>query len=105
MKDWIAAIRADNQIKTANELLYKSLQNSIPHVVQAMATVLSQPQDSNLETLVETSLEHGIIRAEQGFEAGEIAREYRILCHVQKHNSRCLNLIFKPELSTYLIAG
>ena len=82
LKDWIAAIRADNQIETANKLPYKSLQDSIPRVVQAMATVLSQSQDSDLETLVAMSLEHGIIRAEQGFEAGEIAREYCILRHV-----------------------
>jgi RsbT co-antagonist protein rsbRD N-terminal domain len=82
LEDWIAAIRADNQIETANDLPYKSLQDSIPRLIQAMATVLSQSQDSDLQTLVEVSLEHGIIRAEQGFEAGEIAREYRILRYV-----------------------
>lgn len=82
VETWIAAIRADNQIETANDLPYKALQDSIPRVIKAMATVLSQSQDSDLTTLVEVSLEHGIIRAEQGFEAAEIAREYRILRYI-----------------------
>jgi signal transduction histidine kinase len=82
VENWIAAIRADRQIETANDLPYKVLQDSIPRVIKAMATVLSQSQDSDLTTLVEVSLEHGIIRAEQGFEAAEIAREYRILRYI-----------------------
>lgn len=82
VENWIAAIRADNQIETANALPYKAVQDSIPRLIQAMATVLSQSQDSDLTTLVEVSLEHGITRAEQGFEAGEIAREYRTLRYI-----------------------
>ncbi len=76
---WVEAVLQDSQIETANDLPYKSLVNSLPKVLQAMATVLSQSQDSDLKMLVENSLEHGVVRAEQGYDAGEIAREYRIL--------------------------
>lgn len=43
-----------------------------------MITGLSQPQDSD-QALVAASLEHGTLRAAQGFEPQEIAREYHLL--------------------------
>jgi len=41
--------------------------------------MLSKSQTSDLQSLVDASLEHGIIWAEQGFELAEIGREYRLL--------------------------
>ena len=79
IEQWIEAVRQDSEIETANYLPYKSVQDSMPKVLRAMATVLSQSQDSDIKMLVETSLEHGAVRAEQGYEAAEMAREYRIL--------------------------
>lgn len=82
IEKWVEAVRRDSQIETANHLPYKSLRNSVPKVLEAMATVLSQSQDNDVQTLVDTSLEHGVLRAEQGFDAAEIAREYRVLRQV-----------------------
>jgi hypothetical protein len=48
----------------------------------ATATVLSQYQDSDVQSIVQTSLEHGVLRATQGFTPTEIAREYRLLRRV-----------------------
>ena len=79
IEQWIEAVRQDSEIETANYLPYKSVQDSMPKVLRAMATVLSQSQDSDTKTLIETSLEHGAVRAGQGYEAAEMAREYRIL--------------------------
>ena len=79
IEQWVEAVRQDSQIETADCLPYKSVQDSMPKVLRAMATVLSQSQDSDIKMLVETSLEHGAVRAEQGYEAAEMAREYRIL--------------------------
>lgn len=79
IEQWVEAVRQDSQIETANHLPYKSVRDSMPKVLKAMATVLSQSQDSDIKSLVETSLEHGVVRAEQGYEAAEMAREYRIL--------------------------
>lgn len=82
VENWVAAVRQDRQIETANNLPFKSIRDGLPHVLQAMATTLSPSQDSDVQTLVETSLEHGFLRAEQGFNAAEIAREYSLLRQV-----------------------
>lgn len=76
---WVDAVRQDKQVEATNELTYKAVRDSLPLVLEAMATVLSQVQDNDVQTLVEASLTHGNLRAEQGFEPAEIAREYRLL--------------------------
>lgn len=79
VEQWIRAVFADRQIEATNELTFKAVRNSLPQVLKGLATVLSQTEDNELQTIVEASLEHGIVRAEQGFEPSEIAREYRLL--------------------------
>lgn len=81
-QNWIEAVRCDEQMETAKELTYTSVRDSLPIVLQAIATILSQSQDSDIHTLVEKSLEHGTLRAKQGYDAEEIAREYRLLRRV-----------------------
>jgi signal transduction histidine kinase len=76
---WVEAVQQDQQIETTQELTYKAVLDSMPQVLQAMAAVLSRSQEGDLQLLVEASLEHGIVRAKQGFEPSEIAREYRLL--------------------------
>jgi signal transduction histidine kinase len=44
-----------------------------------MTTVLEQSQVSDIESIVQSSLEHGVLRAAQGYTPTEIAREYRLL--------------------------
>lgn len=76
---WVSAVRQDEQITVTQELTYKAIRDSLPDVLTALGTVLSESQDNDLKSLVEASLEHGRIRAEQGFDPSEIAREYRLL--------------------------
>lgn len=76
---WVKAVYEDQQIAATQELTYKAVRDSLPRVMEALATVLSESEVSDLQTLVDASLEHGTIRAEQGFEPAEIAREYRLL--------------------------
>jgi signal transduction histidine kinase len=76
---WVKAVYEDKQIDIAQEMTYKAVRDSLPRVLEAMATMLSQSQDNDVTKLVDASLEHGRIRAEQGFEPAEIAREYRLL--------------------------
>lgn len=78
-QNWVSAVRQDNQIEIAQELTYKAIRNSFPKVLQAMASILSNDGEGDLQKLVESSLEHGVVRAEQGFDPAEIAREYRLL--------------------------
>lgn len=76
---WIESVYHDQQIEATQELTFKAVRNSLPYVLQALATVLSESEASDVKTLVDASLEHGRIRAEQGFEPGEIVQEYRLL--------------------------
>jgi hypothetical protein len=76
---WIEAIRQDAQIGKVNELPFSAIRDHIPRVLTAMATILSQSHANDVQALVEASLEHGVLRAEQGFDPTAIAREYRLL--------------------------
>ena len=82
VQNWIAAVRADEQIETAKQLTYTSVRDSLPIVLQAIVTMLSESEESDMRTLIEESLDHGTVRAKQGYDAEEIAREYRLLRRV-----------------------
>jgi signal transduction histidine kinase len=82
VQNWIEAVRADEQIETAKQLTYTSVRDSLPIVLQAMVTLLSESEESDMRTLIEESLDHGTVRAKQGYDAEEIAREYRLLRRV-----------------------
>lgn len=76
---WMEAVQQDEQIEITAELTYKAILDSLPKVLEAMATLLSHADAASDTSLILASLEHGIVRADQGFEPTEIAREYRIL--------------------------
>ncbi|MEH1841634.1 MAG: HAMP domain-containing sensor histidine kinase [Nostoc sp.] len=76
---WVKAVYQDQQIEATNELTFNAVRNSLPRILKALATVLSESETSDLQTVVDASLEHGTLRAQQGFEPEEIAREYRLL--------------------------
>jgi signal transduction histidine kinase len=79
VKNWVEAVRFDRQISSADDLPHSAIRNHLPDVLTAMTTVLSRSQDTDIESIVQNSLEHGVLRAEQGFAPTEIAREYRLL--------------------------
>jgi signal transduction histidine kinase len=93
IQKWIEAVRCDDRLETAKELTYNGVRDSIPLVLQAIATMLSQSQESDIQTLVEKSLEHGVLRAQQGYDPEEIAREYRLLRQV-------IFSVLEPDLLT-----
>lgn len=79
LKIWVAAVRKDRRIESADDLSYTAIKDHIPDVLQAMVTVLSKSQENDLESIVNASFQHGAIRAAQGFDPVEIAREYHLL--------------------------
>ncbi|MBD0308832.1 MAG: HAMP domain-containing histidine kinase [Microcoleus sp. T1-bin1] len=79
---WIEAVRLDRKIETADALTQSAIENHIPHLLAAMTTVLSQHQTSDIKVIIEASLDHGFLRAEQGYDAAEVAREYHLLRQV-----------------------
>jgi signal transduction histidine kinase len=76
---WIAAVRQDRRIESADDLSYSAIKNHIPYVLKAMVTVLSTSQGNDFKSIVTASWEHGVIRATQGFDPAEIVREYHHL--------------------------
>lgn len=78
-EQWIAAVERDRQIPTTDSLSRTAIRDHIPHVLKALTTVLSQFEESDVDTIARASLQHGVQRAEQGFEPTEIAREYHLL--------------------------
>ncbi|MGG6238917.1 sensor histidine kinase [Nodosilinea sp. AN01ver1] len=76
---WIGAVFEDQQIEATNELTFNAVRDSLPRVLESLADMLAHSNPENYQVIDEASLEHGLIRAEQGFEPAEIAREYRLL--------------------------
>ncbi|MDF2388500.1 HAMP domain-containing histidine kinase [Nostoc ellipsosporum NOK] len=76
---WVIAVRKDRRIESADDLSYTAIRNHVPDVLKAMVTVLSKSEDSDVKSIVIASLQHGVLRAEQGFDPAEIAREYHLL--------------------------
>ena len=88
---WVESVRQDRQLKSDDTLSPTAIKDHLPMVLEALATVLSRSQEDNLQLLVDASLEHGTLRAQQGFDPVEIAREYRLL-------RRSLFITLEPEL-------
>ncbi|PSB21589.1 sensor histidine kinase [Phormidesmis priestleyi ULC007] len=78
-QQWVEAVSDDRQIKSADSLPRSAIRNHIPMVLKALVTILSQSEVSDTQTVIRDSLVHGSERAEQGFDAAEIAREYHLL--------------------------
>ncbi len=76
---WVEAVFEDQQIEATNELTFKAVRDSLPKVLESLAAMLADAKLENFQVIDDASLEHGLIRAEQGFEPAEIAREYRLL--------------------------
>lgn len=79
IEQWVAAVAHDRHIPTTDQLSQIAIRDHIPLVLKALATVLSKDTSSDVETIARASLQHGLQRAEQGFEPTEIAREYHLL--------------------------
>lgn len=79
MERWLAYVRVDRCIESDDDMSDTAVRNSLPDVLKAMVTVLSQAEESDTQTLVGKSLVHGSLRASQGFDPAEIAQEYRLL--------------------------
>ncbi len=82
IEEWVTAVRKDSCIESADELPHPAIENHLAQVLSAMATVLSHVQESEIQPIVKASLHHGVLRATQGFDPAEVAREYRLLREV-----------------------
>ncbi len=79
VESWIETIRQDIDIKSSKGLAYTSVRDSIPLVIEALASLLSDSITDKPQQLQNSGLEHGFIRAEQGYDVAEIMGEYSLL--------------------------
>ena len=79
IQDWIAQVRGDSNITSTRNLTSQAILNSLPRLIEAIAQLLSQPLSSETDRLLSHGMEHGMIRAKQGYDAEEIAWEYSTL--------------------------
>lgn len=80
---WIEEVRRDVKLGSNKELTHKEIHNALPEILHAIATLLTaDPLDDEDREFTEYALEHGTVRAEQGFDTAEVVREYRILRNV-----------------------
>lgn len=76
VEQWIAVVREDENISTADTLPYSAIRDTLPNIIDAIASLLDPPEGSQEGNLLELALEHGHLRAQQGYEPQEVAREY-----------------------------
>ncbi len=70
LQNWIEAVSQDRKIESADALPHSAIKNHI------------QYQNSEIGIIIKASLNHGFLRAEQGYNPAEVAREYHLLRQV-----------------------
>ena len=91
---WIEEVRRDIDIDGNKALTHTEIHNALPEILQAIATLLTPtPLDDQDKAFKENALEHGTVRAQQGFDTAEVVREYRVLRNV-------VLTVLEPELSS-----
>jgi signal transduction histidine kinase len=79
MDHWIEAVRQDRQIQSSVDLSNTALGDSLPKLLKSLAAVLEHPQKDLFERIIQASLDHGSLRARQGYDPAEIMKEYSLL--------------------------
>lgn len=91
IEEWVKIVRQDFEIESAKGLAYESVRNSLPLVLKAIASLLTESVPDQEQVAEKKGFEHGLIRAEQGYDAAELIKEYSLLRKV-------IFSVLKPEL-------
>lgn len=76
---WIDRVRCNVEIESTQGLTSRAILDSLPKLISAIAHLLSQSESADITALLRHGIDHGALRAKQGYDAEEIAREYGIL--------------------------
>ena len=79
MEQWLEAVRKDRRIERSVDLSDTALGDSIPKLLNSLAALLANKENGVFKKLVQSSLDHGDLRARQGYDAAEVAQEYGLL--------------------------
>lgn len=90
---WVDEVRSDMEITSNRGMTYDAVHDGLPQVLAAVATLLTSAFADEEAKLENSALEHGEVRAEQGFDIAEVVHEYRVLRDV-------LITALEPDLKT-----
>lgn len=79
---WMTQVREDSRIESTQELTYEAVLDSLPGLLDAIAHLLSTPEPEDIRSAIDKANVHGELRAKQGYNAGEIVREYSVLRNI-----------------------
>ncbi len=85
IRAWMVQVTEDSEIESDRNLTYEGILDSLPSLMSAISDLLSKEgsEDSkDIRAMLNTGLNHGELRAQQGYDAEEIVREYAILREV-----------------------
>lgn len=86
IEQWMEAVRQDRRIESTDNLPDTALGDSLPDLLESIAALLEGSHEDyhqkDYEKIAGGSVEHGNLRAKQGYEADEIAQEYSLLRRV-----------------------
>lgn len=79
MQRWMEAVRRERQIESSVSLSDTALGDSLPTLLKSLGAVLEHPRKNLFAKIAQSSLDHGTLRAKQGYDAAEIMKEYSLL--------------------------
>ncbi len=79
---WMMQVREDSRIESTQDLTYEAVLDSLPGLLDAIAHLLSSPEPGDIRSAIDKANVHGELRARQGYNAGEIVREYSVLRNI-----------------------
>ncbi|MEL7334338.1 MAG: RsbRD N-terminal domain-containing protein, partial [Cyanobacteria bacterium J06560_2] len=79
IQTWVKQVRTDSTIESDRTLTYTAVLDSLPTLMDGIAHLLSRPVSEDVQTILRSGVSHGELRAQQGYDAKEIVREYAIL--------------------------
>lgn len=82
IKSWIDRVRSDETITSSESLGYRSVLDSLPRLVDEISSILSKIEKEDFQALLKTGIDHGDLRAQQGYDVQEIVKEYALLRNI-----------------------
>lgn len=76
LEQWIILVRQEQALGTTGEVPYQAIRDTLPKIIEAIASILDPFQDNDQRTLLQTALNHGLINLQPDYKAQEIVREY-----------------------------
>ncbi|MGL5194317.1 MAG: sensor histidine kinase [Chroococcales cyanobacterium] len=76
LEQWIILVRHEQGMGTTVEVPYQAIRDTLPKIIEAIASILDPFQKTDQSTLLQTALDHGFINLQPDYKAQEIVREY-----------------------------